>query len=87
MPELNDPDRSKVWRRHMASNMKATGQSFGDLTKQDIRAAVNALDTFFNDNLPLFNAAIPEPARTELTARQKALMLTMIIEQRFLSDV
>jgi len=53
------------------------------LLKADLRAAVDAVDEWVNDNAALFNAAIPLPARTSLTARQKAKLLMVVVERRF----
>lgn len=51
--------------------------------KQDIRAAVNAIDDWCEANKASFNAAIPEPARSGLTLKQKAKLLMLVIDKRW----
>lgn len=57
--------------------------SIAGLTKADMAAAVNALDVFFDTNVAAINAAIPQPARTALTVRQKALLVVAVIRKRY----
>lgn len=54
-----------------------------EITKADLLAAVNALDTFFDNNAAAINQAIPQPARAALTTRQKAFLVTAVIRKRF----
>lgn len=51
--------------------------------KQDIRAAVNAIDDWIEGNVASFNAAIPEPARSGLTSKQKAKLFMLVINKRW----
>lgn len=77
MAVLSDADRIAVWAEAMRQ-----GEALG-LTKADLRAAVNAIDAWADTNAGAFNTAIPQPARTALTARQKALLLMMVIRRRW----
>jgi hypothetical protein len=61
--------------------------ALGAVTKGDLRAAFNAIDQFFSDNAATVNAAIPQPARGALTAAQKAILLMLVIEKRYLGGV
>lgn len=81
MAVLNDGDRHAVW----AAFMRGNAEAFGALTKPDLRAAVNALDDFLNTNVSAINQAIPQPARSTLTAPQKALLLQYVIQRRYLA--
>lgn len=51
--------------------------------KQDVRAAVNAIDKWVQDNVASFNAAVPEPARSGLTSKQKAKLLMLVVNKRW----
>lgn len=51
--------------------------------KQDVQAAVNAIDDWVEANMASFNAAIPEPARAGLTSKQKAKLLMFVISRRW----
>lgn len=53
------------------------------ITKADLAAAVAALDAFFDANALAINNAIPQPARSALTTRQKALLVIAVIRKRF----
>ncbi len=55
------------------------------LTKTDVRAAFDALDSFLETNQNAVNQAIPEPARTNLTTAQKAWLLQLVVERRYRS--
>lgn len=77
MAVLTNPDRAHVWAEAMRQ-----GEALG-LTKAELRAAVNAVDDWLDANAAAFNAAIPQPARAALTARQKALLLAAVVRRRF----
>lgn len=53
------------------------------VTKADLAAAFNALDSFMDANASAINQAIPLPARTALSTAQKALILTWVVQKRF----
>lgn len=78
MAVLSDSDRAELmafWMRDTVTNVS--------ITKPDLRAAVNALDAFLGSNAAAINSAIPLPARTSLSASQKAMLLTYVIRQRY----
>lgn len=52
------------------------------IVKAELRAAVTAVDAWVDANAASFNAAIPQPARGALTARQKARLLEAVIRRR-----
>jgi len=54
-----------------------------DLSKMDLRAAIDATDEWINDNSASFNTALPEPAKSNLTAAQKARLLMVVIQKRW----
>jgi len=85
MAVLPDNDRLEVWAELMRK-YSANGETVG-ITKPDLRAAVNAIDDFMNNNASTLNAALPLPARTELTTEQKALILTYVVNKRYLVGV
>jgi hypothetical protein len=55
--------------------------------KADLRAAIDAVDQWVSDNAASYNAALPQPARTQLTAAQKTRLLVAVVSKRFLSGV
>ena len=55
-----------------------------NITKAELRAAVDALDTYLNDNAATINNALPVAARTNLTSAQKAALMMYVISRRYL---
>lgn len=53
------------------------------LTKPDFIAAVDAIDQWVEDNAVSYNQALPQPARSALTAAQKAELLSIIAQARY----
>jgi len=78
MAQLTEDQRRSIWAEWMRINDEPVG-----ITKADLRAAFNALDDFFEANKIAVNNAIPLPARSTLSARQKAWILARVIDQRF----
>jgi hypothetical protein len=81
---LPDNDRAAVHAELMA-DLSTAREPLGALTKAELRAAVNAADQWANDNAAAYNAALPLPARTVLTAAQKARLLVYVIRKRWLT--
>lgn len=80
MAVLSNADRRDVWAEFMRT--PEAGETFG-ISKTELRAAVDAIDQWVDDNAASFNTAIPQPARGSLTARQKARLLSFVIARRF----
>lgn len=74
---LPDADRRQVWAHFMRAGTGPDG-----VTKPDLRAAVDAIDAWVDANQASFNAAIPQPARNNLTAVQKSLLLMFVVMRR-----
>ena len=53
------------------------------ISKQDLRAAVNGTDDWLDANAAAANQALPQPARSALTAAQKSMMLTAVANERW----
>lgn len=82
MALLTDIQRRSLWAQFM-SDVSAREEAFGNLLKADIRAAVDAIDQWVEDNQSSFNSAIPLTARTELSAKQKVEIFKLILDKRF----
>ena len=79
MALLSDSERFTTWAEYMQENAEGFA-----LNKGDVRAAVNAVDDFLQNNAAALNAAIPLPARTALSTTQKALLLTAVVRRRYI---
>lgn len=81
MPAMLDADRRQIVEEIISKNREGEVDS---LTFDDLLAAVVATDDWIVDNTASFNAALPLPARSVLTARQKALLFSFVQRRRWL---
>lgn len=77
MAALSDADRAAICAQWQRDNTIACG-----ITKADLRAAFNAADDWADANANEYNSALPQPARSTLTAKQKAHLLMAVIAKR-----
>lgn len=81
MAVLPDADRITVWAgwmRELSNNRTPMS-----LTKDQLRAVIDAIDDWVDANAVSLNQAIPQPQRGILTARQKAQLLVYVVTRRF----
>ncbi len=78
MPVLPDAERQKVWAEWMRENRTPVQAGKGAL-----RDTVNAIDQWLEDHKASLDAAIPLPARSQLTEKQKAWLLFHVARRRF----
>jgi hypothetical protein len=81
MAVLTEAERELIWEEMVSKNREGEVDS---LTREELRAAIDATDDWIVANQASFNAALPIPARTVLTARQKALMFSFVVRRRWL---
>lgn len=74
-------DCAAEWQRNFA-----VGETIS-VTKTDLKAALDAIDSWVDTNTASFNTAIPQPARANLTAAQKARLLLYVVRKRFETGV
>ena len=86
MAVLSDPDRADCAADYIRRTYGDCG-IFAGVTKADIRAAINAIDQFLNDNAGAINSTIPLPARSNLTTAQKAILLIAVVTKRYIAGV
>lgn len=77
MAVMTDEQRKETWAQIMRTVPTPT------LTKAELRAAVDTIDAWINDNAAAFNAALPLPARTNLSAADKSRLLAIIALARY----
>lgn len=83
MAVLSESDRQALFAEFMRVLENINGSASG-LSKADLRAAVNAIDDWNEANQTSFNQAIPQPARSALTAKQKASLQMAVVARRWL---
>jgi hypothetical protein len=84
MAYLSDNDRAEICARFQSDGELGT-ETFGAMTKADLRAAFNAIDAYLEDNKLTINNTIPQPARGAMTTKQKARLLVYVVERRYLT--
>lgn len=77
MALLPDLDRNRIWRWFMRRNSE--GCAF---TKDQLRAAVDATDSWIDSNAPSFNQALPVAFRTGASLAQKTLLFCFVAMRR-----
>lgn len=77
MAVLPDLDRDRVWRWFMRRNL-------GDcaFTKADLRAAVDATDSWIDTNASAFNTALPAAFRNSASLTQKTILFCYVAMRR-----
>lgn len=81
MAALTNADRIAIWQKMMEAMSRANESC--SLTKPQLRAAIDAADDWADTNAAAYNNALPAAARTNLTAKQKAYLLALVIMRRW----
>jgi len=81
---LTDNERKNIWAALMR-RWSAERESCG-FAKADLRAAVDALDQWLEDNAPAINSALPQPFRGAASPGDKALLLAYVTLRRYGED-
>lgn len=74
LPQL---DRDLTAAHWMRTNTEATA-----FTRADLKAAVDATDTWIDANTAAWNAALPVAFRTAATANEKTLLFMQVVMRR-----
>lgn len=81
MAVLSDADRAATWAA-MMRDLSVAAESCG-ITKAQLRAALDAADSWADSNAAAFNTALPAAARNGLTSTQKARLLLAVVRRRW----
>jgi hypothetical protein len=81
MAVLSDADRHLCYKQF--SDYLSTNRIPSKPSKQQFRAAINAIDVSVDNNRTSFNNAIPEPCKSLMTTKQKAQMLMYVVSKRW----
>jgi hypothetical protein len=79
MAVLSDSDRAAITAefQRVLENIEGLG-----ITKAELRAFFNACDDWAEANATSFNQALPQPARSAMSLKQKSLGLAVTILKR-----
>ena len=80
MAVLTDEERRRTW----AHLMRVWDRNLGAIpvNKTDLRAALDATDTWIDANQAAFNSALPQPFRGAATTAQKTLLFCYVAMRR-----
>lgn len=78
MAVLSESHIVNVWESLMRDNQETMA-----INKNDLKAAVVALDQFLENNAGTVNNAFPAAAKAGLTAQQKALIVAYVALRRY----
>lgn len=81
MAQLTEAERLQIWRGFMRV-LSRSGDECG-FVKSDLKAAVDALDVFLENNAAAINSALPASFRTAATVDQKAFLLAAVVLRRY----
>lgn len=78
MALLTDTDRARA----MAGLMRDASHASGNFTKADLRAALDATDSWIDGNATSYNAALPQPFKGQASLTEKTLLLCYVAMRR-----
>ena len=84
MAVLDEANRVAVWEQQMR-DPELVAEMYGSMTKSDLRAAVNAIDDYFETNKTTINNTLPAAAKAAMTTKQKAKLLVYVLARRYLT--
>lgn len=82
MALLSNADRRAEWVKFMA-DLSSAREEIGNLTKQDLRDALDAVDVWVQASSGAVNQALPVAARSALSNKQKDRLVAQVMRRRF----
>ena len=79
---LTNLEKQNLYNKFIALG-KEQREPLGNFSKQDLKDVVAAIDQWVEDTQAVFNSAIPLPCRTQLTQKQKVLLLYYVLNHRW----
>ena len=81
MPLLSNEERQDILRK--VEKKLSRRRDVVNIGRQDLLNAVNAMDTWIDDNMVGLNGSLTDSVKTGLSLRQKLEMFLMVIENRW----
>ena len=81
MAVLTNVDRKELWAEFM--RYSSSIWEWIGLNKAELRAAVDATDSWIDSNQAGFNNALPAAAKSNLTQKQKVRLFLEVAKKRF----
>lgn len=86
MAVLLDADRLRI-RNGLMRFWSGALETVNGITKADLKAAVDAADSWVDANAASYNTALPATFRTNASNSQKSLLLVAVVLMRFNIDL
>jgi hypothetical protein len=83
MAVLSSAEQVAAWQEFSSAASSRQELIGTTMTKHEVLATAEAIDQWIDDNIAAFNSAIPEPGRSQLTAKQKAEIFMYIVRRRW----
>lgn len=78
MAAMSETNRFRCWAQYI----RAEASLPQGITKADVRAAVDAADTWADDNQASFNTALPTAFKNAASTTQKTILLMYVLMRR-----
>jgi hypothetical protein len=85
MATLPDVDRQRI-HRGLMRYWSGIFEELGNVSKTELKAAVDTTDQWIEDNQTSFNNALPNPFKTQATQAQKTLLFCAVALMRVSGD-
>jgi hypothetical protein len=81
MALLSDENRFFVTAKYQTNASKLFKEI--PLSKSELRSVINAIDQWIDDNQASFNSALPEPAKSVLSMKEKVELFMRVVNKRW----
>jgi len=78
---LTNEELTDIWARYQ--NITSRAGIEVATSKDDLRTAVEDVETWIDANQVSYNTALPEPYKTDASAQEKALMLSLVAAKMY----
>jgi len=85
MAYLTEQAKLSLWAEVMSA-ASARRESFGALSKEELREAINALDVWLDEALASFASAVPAAVREALSTKQQFKLLFAVVKKPLEAD-
>jgi len=81
------PDVDRISIRQQIAQLLSNSREEISVSKPDLKAAVNSIDQYLEDNAVAINNALPAAAKSNLTKQQKAMLMAYVTLKRYEVDI
>ncbi len=78
---LTNEQRKELWTQFMSES--SSRHDAISVNKNELGDAVDAVDTWIDDNMASYNSTLPQAVQDTFTAKQKVTLLMIVIKKRW----